>query len=276
MALVVAAAATSAEAVMLEDFESYTDGDALGLYNSGATVNGWISWNLSYPAGAVKKLGDSLAASGNYNSQSYVFCNDRASDFSGIVSDGTVGTVDIEFSADMRYTGYYGTEVMAVGFSNDTDGYLRSSYTTTEFAPMFGINKGNYYIRKAGYGAIVEGGSVVYDISSSAKLASVSLRIAIDMDANGGDGAGWLYDDDDGGALVLGGTDGINLSLSSGPAMNSLTGLALILKGNSDNNSWARGYTDNISMTVIPEPTTLCLLAGGVLGLIRRRRLNLA
>lgn len=186
------------------------------------------------------------------------------SNFAGRINDGSftfgslTGVTSLTLGFDTRYVNG-GTG----GVSNQAHFYLNSSPVASTQSAFFGLEGNNLTINNS---AFALPGSLNFD-------DWISLRLVMDLTANGGDGSGSLYyknlTDGDTSYSAVAGLQGINLNLD--PLQDPLQWNRMMLRtGSYEGNKIDNLYIETSS--AVPEPSRALLAMLGLCGLILRRR----
>lgn len=275
-------AAAAVQAGPIYTFDNLQPGFLVGQDN-------WTPWQsqnqtVSYRTGSNTTLVAGTPVVGN---QAGVVCRVNDSNYAFPSYTGTETDATLEF--DFQYQpneSYDGSPIFGLG--TDIDG-TNTIDNATEWGPMFGVKRSFYvtygspkfHIRAAGAGDHIFSDLTVAEHVGENAVAGdwLRLRMVIDFTANFGDGSGTLYWKN----LTLGNDwtlvedmVDVDLGLSSGPAPSTWNTMLTridspVLDPNpSELDANVVAY-DNLNPNVnavIPEPSTLALLASGLLGLL--------
>jgi len=184
------------------------------------------------------------------------------SNFAGRVNDGSfsfgslAGVTSVTLGFDTRYVNG-GTG----GVSNQAHFFLNNSPSGSTQSAFFGLQGNNLTINNAAFA--LPGGLNFDDW--------ISLRLVMDLTANGGDGSGSLLyknlTDGETSYSAVAGLQGINLNLD--PLQNPLLWDRMMLR----TGFYEGNKIDNLYIeTSVPEPSRAFLVALGFAGFILRRR----
>ena len=286
-AILCAAAAVQADPIytfnnlqpgLLVGQDNWTQWQPLESTTFNQTVSYGTGSNTTLVAGTPVGEGSSQAGIvARVNDSNYAF-----SSYTGTETDATL-EFDFQYQPNDSYQGG-----ARFGLAADIDGN-NTIENTTEWGPMFGVSRSNknafgplkFYLRLTGAGTQMYSGFTVAEQVEENAVAGdwLRLRLVIDFTANFGDGSGTLYWKN----LTLGNDwtlvedmVDVDLELSSGPAPSTWNTMITRIDSRDmgpnpselDANVVAYDNLNPNVNAVIPEPSTLALLASGLLGLL--------